>query len=196
MEQLQANAAQTNLAAKIAVQRGIDFNDALDMVLTNPAAAQGILNGSSGAGGGSTSDILAAIAAGQVMGKNSVLAQQEAEAQSARLAKLEENQGVIAQELGRVKAGAVLTSYGFADHLTQHAQVRAGQLGDIDALDTVSRMRQHAVELGLTDALEGIDAIAASLPEPRMKRVLEVDANAGKKGKRSPAAVAPEESES
>lgn len=180
MQEVSANTQQLNLAARLATSRGIDFQEALETVMTNPAAAQGILNGSNG-GGASISDVLAALARGQTMGANGLLAKQESESQSARIAKLEEGQAAIVTEIGRVKFGAQIIGYGLNSHLTQHAQVRAGELEDIDASGTAYEMRQYALENGMTELASQMDDLLLSLPEPKKVRVLEAKQVKGKK---------------
>jgi hypothetical protein len=165
---IQATPAQLNTAAKIAATQGLDFQSALNVVLTDPTTAAALESRANNApspaqfSGVDQSALIQAFERGQAAGRASYeLEQREAARQKA----LEELQNAVLNNSTRIDeldgTNAAL-AVGFASHLDQHEAFNADPANQIDPAATreliLAELEKRGVRGNVRKALERLQS--------------------------------------
>ena len=176
MQEVQATTQQLNQAARLATSRNMNFEDALNAVMTDPNAAVALERNNTSP---DMSAVLEAFSRGNLAGRASLEAEQRQASYDKRIADVEEIALETASHVEQLRNGTAGLAIGFSDHLRQHSEIQAGQRSQFDIERTAQMVLEGMSNAGMSDAQkERYLASLSELPKPKAKELME-----GSKGK-------------
>lgn len=168
---IEATPAQLNQAARLATGRNMDFQDALNAVMTDPNAAVVLERNNTSPDMGA---VLEAFSRGSLAGRASLEMEQRQVTYDKRIADVESLALEASAQIEQLRGGTAGLALGFSDHLRQHSEIQAGQRDSFDIERTAQLVLEGMSGAGMSDSQkERYLASLTDLPKSRAKALLE-----------------------
>jgi hypothetical protein len=168
---IEATPQQLNQAARLATSRNMDFQDALNAVMTDPNAAATLERNNTSP---DMSAVLEAFSRGSLAGRASLEMEQRQANYDKRMNDVENLALEASEQIEQLRGGTAGLALGFSDHLRQHSEIQAGQRDSFDIERTAQLVLEGMSGAGMSDTQkERYLASLTDLPKPKAKALLE-----------------------